>query len=148
MSLGDHFPEHIKKEFAERGIDIGKTVLIEIEDFDINYPKYVIIVADNSNDIACVVINTEINENCFPSSDIQSLHIKIDQVNHSFLKYDSFINCTEIREFQKHNIIEFLKNNPERAVGNVSEEILKKIHNTITIAKTITAKDKKRFGFI
>ena len=38
--------------------------------------------------------------------------------------------------------------NPEIVVGNITDILLKKIHITITNAKTISKKDKKEFGFI
>ena len=42
MSLGDLFPDKFKENFALRNIDIGKAILIEIQEFDVDYPKYII----------------------------------------------------------------------------------------------------------
>ncbi|UZO81511.1 type II toxin-antitoxin system PemK/MazF family toxin [Aquimarina sp. ERC-38] len=149
MSLGDLFPDDLKQKFAERNIDIGKSILIKIEDIDVNYPKYVIIVSKNNNEflLAYVIINTEVNENVFPTPYLKSLHVLIDKQNHSFLDYDSYVNCSEIRTFNKQDIINFLIKNPERAVGNVSENVLKAIHTTISTARTIPKYLKDKFGF-
>ena len=45
MNLGDFFNDEIRKEYAERQIDIGKALLIKIFDFNVNYPKYCVVVA-------------------------------------------------------------------------------------------------------
>lgn len=36
MSLGDSFPEHIRKEFASRNLEIGQALLLRIDEFEIN----------------------------------------------------------------------------------------------------------------
>ena len=58
MDLSSFFPQEIKDNFAKRNIELGKTLLIEIPDFNISYKKYLIIVATNELYIAGVVINT------------------------------------------------------------------------------------------
>ena len=63
MDLGDFFPQEIKDDFAKRNIEIGKTLLIEIPDFNISYKKYLIVVGINELHLAGVIINTEVNLN-------------------------------------------------------------------------------------
>ncbi len=149
MRLGDLLPDEHKNSFASRNIDIGKAILIKIQELNVNYPKYIIIVSSNDLEklLAYVIINTEINNNVFPNSYLKSLHVKIDQQNHPFLAYDSFVNCSEIKCFNTQEVIEFLKNRPERVVGNISEEVLKAIQNKISGARTIPLYLKEKFGF-
>lgn len=64
------------------------------------------------------------------------------------MSYDSYVNCSELKEFKKEDVIKFLKENPERVVGNVNKKTLKKIHDTIISAKTIPKKLKQKFGFL
>lgn len=149
MSLGDLFPEEFKENFAKRSIDIGQALLIQIDELNVKYPKYVILVSKDSSEtiVAYVIINTRINETVFPSEYLKSLHITIDKKSHPFLEYDSYVNCSSLKSFNIDEVIDFLKENPERAVGNVSEEVLRNIHITITGAKTIDKKTKEFFGF-
>ncbi|MBS9767987.1 MAG: hypothetical protein KGV44_10680 [Flavobacteriaceae bacterium] len=149
MNLGDLFPNELKQEFAKRNIDLGSAILIKIPDFTVSYDKYIIVVAkDNSEtDLAYVVINSVINDNVAYNDYLKSLHIKIDKEYHSFLERDSYVDCSKLREFQIQKVIDFLTQNPERAVGNVIEETLKQIHITITNAKTIAPFVKRKFGF-
>lgn len=148
MSLGDLFPDDFKNDFAKRNIDVGKALLIKIEDFVINYPKYIILVANNNDEtvMAFVVINSEVNENIFPTPYLKSLHVSIDKAKHPFLDYDSYVNCSEVKEFNRDDIFEFLKQNPERAVGNVDSETLNLIKTTLSNATTIPPFIKRKFS--
>ena len=148
MNLGDYFSEKIKESFAERNIDLGKTLLIEVPDFDISYKKYWIIVATNKTHIAGVIINTDINENIFGNDELKKLHLCIKSQEHSFLEYDSFVDCSKIRKRPFQEIYIAIINNPTIVLGNVTNELLREIHITIINAKTISPKDKKEFGFL
>lgn len=50
MNLGELFPQELKKRFAERNIDVGKAILLKIEDLRVTYPKYIIIVSGNEEE--------------------------------------------------------------------------------------------------
>ncbi|BAR48154.1 hypothetical protein [Tannerella forsythia] len=147
MSLADAFPENIKKDFADRSIDIGKTLLIEIPQFNLSYAKYFIIVALTSTKVAGVVINTEINENVAYNEHIRSMHLPISQHSHTFLKYDSYVDCANLHKKPFDEIYNAIVKNPKIVVGNITDELLREIHHKITFSTTITRKDKKEFGF-
>jgi len=149
MSLGDFFPDNFKDDFAKRNIDLGNAILIKIPDFTIIYDKYIIVVSKDDKEVflAYVVINSEANPNIAYNSYLKSLHIKIDKKNNPFLEKDSFVDCSKLREFPTQTVVDFLTKNPERAVGNVSSDVLKAIHITISTASTIEPFMKKKFGF-
>lgn len=147
MNLGFFLPQEMKDDFAKRNIELGKTLLIEIPDFNIAYKKYLIIIAINDSHIAGVVINTEINLNFAWSEEIKKLHLPIKQQEHPFLKYDSFVDCTKLHKKPIVDICNAIKENPNIVVGNVTDSFLKTLQITITYAKTISIKDKKDFGF-
>lgn len=148
MNLGDFFSEETKKQFAERNISLGKTLLIEVPHFNLPYKKYWIIVATNEKYVAGVIINTEINTNIVWNDELKKLHLLIKQQEHSFLSYDSYIDCSALQKFPFEEICKAIIQNPKIVVGNVTDELLRSIHITITTAKTISAKDKKQFGFL
>ncbi len=149
MSLGDFFPDDLRDEFAQRNIDLGNAILIKIPDFTVTYDKFIIVVAKDKDmvSLAYVVINSEANPNFAYNSYLKSLHLKIDKKNNSFLDKDSFVDCSKLREFPIQTVVDFLIKNPERAVGNVSQAMLKSIHITITTASTIEPFMKSKFGF-
>ena len=148
MDLGSFFPQEIKDNFAKRNIELGKTLLIEIPNFNISYKKYLIIVATNELYIAGVVINTEVNLNVAWSEKVKNLHLLIKQQDHSFLKYDSFVDCSKLHKRLIAEICNAIKENPSMVVGNVTDSFLRELQITITNAKTISIKDKKDFRFL
>lgn len=148
MNLGILLPQEIKDDFARRNIELGKTLLIEIPDFNISYKKYLIIVATSNSYIAGVVINTEINLNFAWSEEVKKLHLPIKQQEHPFLKYDSFVDCSKLHKRLIAEICNAIKENPSMVIGNVTESLLRTLQITITHAKTISVKDKKEFGFL
>jgi|TARA_B110000902_G_scaffold72382_1_gene85515 hypothetical protein len=117
MSLGDFFPDNLKNDFAKRNIDLGNTLLIKVPDFTITYDKYIVVVAkdDHEISIAYVVINSEVNLNVAYNSYLKSLHLKIDKKNHPFLKKDSFVNCSRLREFPNQTVVNFLIKKPRKS---------------------------------
>lgn len=148
MSLADFFPQHIKDYFAKRNIKPGETLLVRIPDFDVSYPKYWIIVAINTEEIAGVVVNTKINKNIFWNDELKKLNLPILQKEHSFLDYDSFIDCSKLNIQPHKEVFKAIVDNPKIVVGNITPTLLKNIHLTIIGAKTISVKHKKKFGFI
>ena len=148
MNLGILLPQEIKDDFARRNIELGKTLLIEIPDFNILSKKYLIIVATSNSYIAGVVINTEINLNFAWNEEVKKLHLPIKQEEHPFLKYDSFVDCSKLHKRLITEICNAIKENPSMVIGNVTESLLRTLQITITHAKTISVKDKKEFGFL
>ncbi|ABQ06628.1 hypothetical protein [Flavobacterium johnsoniae] len=150
MSLGDLFPDNLKEDFAERNIDVGNALLIKLENLQVNYDKYVILVGVNEVELAVayVIINTDINQNVYPTAYLQSLHLTIDVARHPFLEYDSHINCTELREFNKQELVDFIISNPERVVGSIDPVLLSDVKDAIKGATTITPILKRKYGFV
>lgn len=150
MSLADSFPDSIKEKFATRNIDIGKALFIEIPEFQISHKKYWVIVSINTTRtfIAGVVINTEINTNVAYNQYLQSQHILIKQCDHSFLDYDSYVDCSKLQKRPFQDVYKAIVENPNIVVGNVTDEMLRQIHLKITCSKTISPKEKKEFGLL
>lgn len=149
MSLADSFPDSIKEKFASRNIDIGKALFIEIPEFQISHKKYWVIVSINTprTFIAGVVINTEINTNVAYNQYLQSQHILIKQCDHSFLDYDSYVDCSKLQKRPFREVYKAIVENPNIVVGNVTDEMLRQIHLKIKCSKTISKKERKEFGF-
>ena len=125
MSLADSFPDSIKENFATRNIDIGKALFIEIPEFQISHKKYWVIVSINTprTFIAGVVINTEINTNVAYNQYLQSQHILIKQSDHSFLDYDSYVDCSKLQKRPFRDVYKAIVENPNIVVGNVTDKM-------------------------
>ena len=62
--------------------------------------KYYIVVGFSEDKVALgtVFINSEVNPNVFRNERLRNLHIPFPQSENPFLKWNSFINCSDIQE--------------------------------------------------
>lgn len=147
MNLGDCFSDEFKSQYAKDKLDLGTTLIVEIPNFNLDYKKYAIIVGVESDEVALVVINSEINPNVFKSNYLVSQHVDIPLLGHeNFLIKDSHIDCTKFQYKSKTEVIDYIENNPH-IVFNVADDVCKKINSTITYSRLISLQEKKRFGF-
>lgn len=150
MNLGDCFSDQFKKSHYQN-IDLGSAILIEIPDFDITHKKFAIYFANNKNKegfCGLVIINSVINENVNRNAYLKSQHVLIDQNRHDFLDYDSFVDCTQIHEFELQIIIDCLSKDPTRLKGNVSTDILQNVYQKLVESDLISNKVKRSYSLI
>lgn len=149
MNLSDFFSDDYKESFAKRNIALGCSILIKIEELTEDHSKYIIVVGENEDELAIgyVTINSRINENVFPTPYLKSLHVKIKAADHNFLKYDSYADCSSIKIIDKKKLIDHLMQNPDKVVGNIESSTFQTIQGIITASRTISVKEKKRFGY-
>ena len=150
MNLADCFPDDFKKQHF-KGIDLGCAILIEIPEFNIEHRKYAIYFAnDKTKEGHCglVIINSDINENVNRSDYLKSQHVLIDCKRHTFLDYDSYVDCTQIHNHNLDEIIACIAENPNFLKGNVAEDVLKKIYDKILASRLISPKDKKKYSIL
>ena len=151
MSLAEAFPENIRVEFANRNLVIGSALYIKIEEFDVNYNKYVIFFSPNVYDSSLcgiLVINTHINPQINHSPYLQSQHVLIDKANHDFLDYDSYVDCSQIHEKTKQEIVDYICNNPLCVCGNISDNIMNNIREVLINSTILSNNDKRKYGII
>lgn len=116
---------------------------------EITHKKFAIIIANPQGEyLPAVLINSKINKNIYRTDDLQSLHLKIDKKNHPFLDYDSFVNCSEIKELIKEDVIVAIEKNPNIVLGTVSASLSQQIQHKITNATTIEKSIKRKYGFL
>lgn len=147
--LSDFFPQSYRDDFAERNVQKGAIIRVFVKDTKPPKIKRFIIVGFSNDKVllGTVFINSEINPNIFKTEDLKSLHIPIDAKSHEFIDHDSFIDCSKIQERSYVEIKQLLSKDSECLKGIVSETTMKVISETISNAKTISAKQKRKFGF-
>lgn len=148
MSLGDYFPENIKKEYAEHNIQPGTVFRFFVRDTYPPKPKFFIVLAADENHImvATVFINSEINNNIFPTPELKALHYKISSNTYSFLDHDSYIDCSQLRERPIENLKKDILTDPENVKGNLTVEDFTIIRDIIIRSDSISSKIKRKFN--
>jgi len=148
MSLADFFPEEVREKFAQSKVDLGTNILVKVDTFVGEHPKFLIIVAKKDSEVATVVINSEINTNVNWNDYMKSQHVTVPLTGHEdFLEYDSFADCCKITQMPLNAVVEYIKNYPQK-VFNISEDVCKKIVTTISLSRLIPLAEKKKYGFI
>ncbi len=147
MNLSEYFSEEFKNQYANDKIDLGTTLIVEIPHFNIAHKKFAIIIGLEGEDVAMVIINSDINPNIFTTPYLVSQLVNIPMEGHEdFLSKDSHIDCTKLQYKSKQEVLDYIKTNPSK-VFNVKEGVCKKINEMITYSKLISNYEKKRFGF-
>ena len=142
MSLGDYFPQDLRDDFARKGISYGSALLVKIPEFKLNYRKYVILLNRDKERriISYVTINT--------NKGIEDLSVKIKCSEYDFLQYDSWIDCSKLLQEKIRVLINYIKDNPDKVLGNIDDNTLEKIDRRIKSSPTISKKEKEKFNFI
>ena len=97
-SLSDAFPDEERKRFAESSLVAG--AVLKVFAYDTKPPKekrvVVIAIARSADRVACVYINSKLNERVFPTEYLKTLNPKLDKANRDYLSHDSFVDCSQL----------------------------------------------------
>jgi hypothetical protein len=147
--LGDLFPKKLKSQIEDWAYDIGACWYIPVPEFQKNKDeKYLIIVSKTTKRVGFVVINTVLNYDVNYSDHSRSLHIKVTPEELPFLDHDSYINCTNIGVVRDVNELERIYcEDSDVYQGRIDENILKRIHASLSMSKIMKPKIAKEFGF-
>lgn len=146
--LADSFPDHHKKEFSER--NLRPATVIKLFDPRAKKEKWHIIIGFNEDKIitATVRINSLKNKNVFRTPQLNKLchHIKLE--NNPFLEWDSFVDCSFIIEWRSEELLKIIAKHPGCVKGSMNDREFDSVRSIISIAETISSKQKRKFGII
>jgi len=145
MSLGDSFPESIKREHANRSMQIGSVLKLFVDDTRPPKEKLFIVIGLSQDGIilASVYINSEVNLVVNYSPELRALHLPISADTCDFLDYDSYVDCSQLVIRDRKIILNALFYRPEAFVGTVSNDDLEAIRKTIIDLKPSKEKSRK-----
>lgn len=146
----DFFDEQTRTDLAMRNIIFGSSLLLEVPEFNIPYPKHLVVIGETEDEVAfgVVVINTDVHPKVKNNQDLLDVQVYIPRKGNDFLKYDSFVDCSNILVYSKEEVASKIANDQSIAKGNVNEETMKEIKDAIMRARTISDRERKRFGIV
>jgi len=115
-SLGDFFSEEKKKEFAQGKIKAGTVIKTFVTNTVPPKIKRCLIIAQSSDNICVgvVLFNSEINWNVQRNMELASLQYMVRQdENSEILDKDSYVDCSQLIEFDISQLITTLTSEPE-----------------------------------
>ncbi|WP_052017021.1 hypothetical protein [Arcticibacter svalbardensis] len=147
-TVADAFGEEERARFAADIIVIGVVILVYVADTKPPKEKRLIVVGESYDhvSVATVYINTELNTNVFPTKELQSLNPEFTSDGRVYLKHKSHVDCSSLHVLRKEFLVSIISADPNRALGNVSEDDFKIIRGLIKSARTIKPSLKKTYG--
>jgi hypothetical protein len=145
-SIADAFPDDIKEEYSKRNIKVGSVIKAYLK--ETKKEKRFVIISINEKEfvVATVVIDSKINQNIFPTEELQDLLLPISVAGRPYIEYDSFVDCSQLFPREIGALEKILKNNPSACLGSVSDIDLKEIKIRAKKSRKISIADKKKFG--
>lgn len=146
--LGDAFPPEWRENLANENLKVGAVIKLKVPDTTPPKIKRLVVVGiDNTKVLlATIFINTEININVLNTPELQNLQYELTKTNCPYLDYNSFADCSKIRERNYSDILDFIKKNPGSHLGQLLDEDLSKVKALIKSARTIPVRLKKQFN--
>lgn len=146
-SLSDFFSDDFKENFAARNIKVGAVIRKFMTNTTPPKEKRFIIVglSDDSVALAVVYINTRINPFIERNPELKNLQLPLKRNNRSILDYDSFVDCTQILEYQFADIQSHISENPDELLGEIDGFEHLNIVQRIRLSKQISKAQLKKF---
>ncbi len=141
-SLGDSFPPEKKEDYFKRNVTVGAVIRIFCDFTNPPKPKPLVIVCMDPK-VLCFLINSEIHPFIKKRAELRASQILMPKESHSFLDHDSFIDCTEAKEFSLEDIKSQIFQDMSCIKGESSAEVKKIIVTTVSSSSTISPRDKK-----
>ncbi len=150
MDLSDFLPNDLKKDFASRNLEIGTVLRLAVKDTNPPKIKRFIVVGKTIDglSLASVYINSNINPKVNWNFELQKLNVPLKSIGNDFLDKNSFVDCSKLVIRNSDEISEIIKNNPKAVKGELKENDLQLILETLRNSETIKGKHKKKFGLL
>lgn len=141
-SFGDSFPPEEKEAYFQRHLKPGQVIYLNCAFTNPPKPKYLVLACIEPK-LLCFLINTEIHSYIKKRPDLLQCQISISQAAHSFLDYDSFIDCKDVIELSLDDVKMQILSDIGRIKKEISAEVKSTIIRTISVSSTITPRLKK-----
>lgn len=146
-SLADFFPEGMMQDFANFNLEVGNVIKCFTSHTSPSKEKRFVILGinDNRDYVGSVFINTNVNFNIINSQELLELQYPVKNQANDYLDHDSFIDCSELFEFDRQILYDLLIKEPERALGKVSSEDLEILFDLVKSSPIIEPKILKKY---
>ena len=137
MVLGDYLDDEKKRQYIHSRLKPGAILYRHCEFTKPPKSKFLLVLQVQSETLV-FVINSAINSFLESKKPLREAQISIDQANHTFLDYDSYINCTEIECLDTAILVEEIMQNMDQIKGCITEGLKAKVIATIDDSFTLS----------
>ena len=139
-------PANLKEQHRNREIEVGDVYYMRVEGVD--HPKYFIVVGKHENNVslATVYVNTE-DTYYELNPTLRSLQKEALKEDYDFLKYNSYIDCSNIIPRNISLIQDTFNRDKDIFVGVVNDNQVDDIIRNLIDSPNVKGKTCKRYGF-
>lgn len=141
MPLGDCFPADKKEDYIDRHLIPGQVISLDCSFTTPPKRKYLVL-ACREPKILCFLINSEIHPYIQKRPHLSQSQILISKSSHTFLDYDSYIDCKEVYELSFDEIKKQLLLDVNRIKESIAPETKEAIIEAVTNSKTLIEREK------
>lgn len=106
-------------------------------------PKFLLLTASKEALLYFFPINSKINNYILIREELLKCQVTIEKNKHSFLKYDSFIDCSRLIKLYRAAIINQINSQKNRIKDFLHYETKQEVISAIAFSPTISPNDKK-----
>jgi hypothetical protein len=132
---------------ADDRLQVGSVIFEHVTTTVPPKDKYYVVVGISTNNIALgtVYINSEVNSYALNRPHLEKLHIPLTIADNPFLKWDSFVDCSDIQERQCADVEACINSSGTKYgyIATLPANIMQILINTIDSAPTIALITKK-----
>ncbi len=146
--MGIDIPPHISEGLEDDRLEIGSVFFAMVQDTQPPKEKYFVVVGKTADSLVLgnVYINSQINPNKFGSPALRELHLPVTVADCPFLKWNSFIDCSDIYTKRLADLASLLAAPVSPFVGSLPQLLLQRVLETLRGAPTISPAKKRQFG--
>lgn len=142
-SLGDHFPQQARQEYADRYLKPGQVLYLYSSFTNPPKEKYLVLAHPGTRPLL-FVINSRIGRFIANRPDLLKCQVKLKVSDYDFLDHDSFVNCGEVIEhFTESEIKNQIVADVYRVKGELTLATKQDIIRVVKSAKTIPNQQKR-----
>lgn len=137
--------KNIKTQLAELSITRGSVFHSSIFE-DIDHGKFFVVMGENENEyVGFFYINSNIHQYIVRKQALLDLQYQLRKVDYPFLKYDSFLCCTEITTMNKIKLSESIAIGKTTIKGSILTEDIDRILSMVRNSKVFSKIQKETF---
>jgi hypothetical protein len=145
-SIGKILTEEQRKELADLNLKPG--AILKFECLVAKKEKRLIYAGTKYDGlwVGLVHINSEINERIYHSPKLREEHYKILHADYQSLKWDSFVNCSQLIIRPKQEIYNILVSDPGCHLEHLMQEHFNEIKIKLCKSRVLSPGQKKEYG--
>ncbi|MGC8660300.1 MAG: hypothetical protein ACP5U1_14635 [Desulfomonilaceae bacterium] len=143
--IGDSFPLKIKRQFVRNRLQRGLVIKVEIPEQD--YEKFFVFMGydPETKEAYGFFINTPKKNPVLSRKNlvVRDFQVRVQQSGHTFLKYDSDVNCFSYYGMDFYEMVNSLIESPIKICGDLQAETLAKMEEAVETNRTFSNYEKK-----